>query len=164
MRNIVGKLRLVLGVVPLVSLISICLGADAANERGFPALKPQPTPQAVVDEHLAALNAYDWQRLMAQYPEQIEIHLPNGGVVAGKSEVAAMFDGLCKPYQEGGFKGAVFTALQTQQIGDTVVVQWVVDAPFLQEPYKGVDAYITADGLMVSQVSTFNTADIKFKN
>ncbi len=49
------------------------------------------------------------------------------------------------------------------QVGDTLMVQWVVNAAFLLEPYKGVDAYVTKDGLMVGQVSTFDFADIKFK-
>jgi hypothetical protein len=35
----------------------------------LPELKKQPTPQAVLDEHLAALNACDWNRLLAQYPD-----------------------------------------------------------------------------------------------
>ena len=37
----------------------------------FPPLKRQPTPEAVVAEHLAALNACDWNRLMAQYPPSV---------------------------------------------------------------------------------------------
>ena len=42
----------------------------------MPELSPQPTLQAVVDEHLDALNKGDWQRLMAQYPANIELFLP----------------------------------------------------------------------------------------
>jgi hypothetical protein len=36
-----------------------------------------------------------------------------------------------------------------------VNVQWKADAPFLTEPYRGADAYVTRDGLLVAQVSTF---------
>ena len=35
-----------------------------------------PTPQAVVDEHLDAINKCDWKRLMAQYPPNVEFFLP----------------------------------------------------------------------------------------
>ena len=37
----------------------------------MPELTPLPTPQAVVDEHLDALNRGDWNRLMAQYPDDV---------------------------------------------------------------------------------------------
>ena len=33
--------------------------------RALPGFKTQPTPQAVVDEHLDALNRGDWDRRMA---------------------------------------------------------------------------------------------------
>jgi hypothetical protein len=40
----------------------------------------------------------------------------------------------------------------------------VANADFLAEPYRGADAYITDDGLMVSMVSTFDGAELKFKD
>jgi hypothetical protein len=43
-----------------------------------PDLRRQATPRAVVDEHLDALNKGDWQRLMAQYPADVEFFLPGG--------------------------------------------------------------------------------------
>jgi hypothetical protein len=48
-------------------------------------------------------------------------------------------------------------------VNGTLVVQWVANADFLSEPYKGSDAYVTDDGLMVSMVTTFNGADLKMK-
>jgi hypothetical protein len=36
-----------------------------------------------------------------------------------------------------------------------VNVQWKADGDFLKEPYRGADAYVTRDGLLVAQVSTF---------
>jgi hypothetical protein len=151
------------GLILIVAVSSMCVAANAPPECKLPELKPQPTPQAVVKEHFAALNAYDWQRLPAQYPQQIEIHFPNGGSVAGRQKVVGMFEDICTPHEAGGFKGAVFTALHTTQVGDRLMVQWVVNAPFLLESYKGVDAFITKDGLLVGQVTTFNGADMKFK-
>jgi hypothetical protein len=69
----------------------------------LPELKKQPTPQAVLDEHFAALNACDWE------------------------------------------------------------TQWVATAPFLAEPYRGSDAYITHDGYMKAMVSTFDGGALKKK-
>jgi hypothetical protein len=41
--------------------------------------------------------------------------------------------------------------------------QWVRSAPFLAEPYRGSDAYITRDGYMKAMVSTFDGAALKIK-
>jgi hypothetical protein len=43
------------------------------------------------------------------------------------------------------------------------VAQWVATAPFLAEPYKGSDAYITKDGYMQAMVSTFDGGALKMK-
>lgn len=48
-------------------------------------------------------------------------------------------------------------------IGDTLVTQWTGNAPFLAEPYKGSDAYITKDGLMQAMVTTFDGGALKMK-
>ena len=50
------------------------LGQTGAGK--LPPLKRRAGPQAVVDEHLDALNRCDWERLMAQYPPEVEIFLP----------------------------------------------------------------------------------------
>jgi hypothetical protein len=56
-----------------------------------------------------------------------------------------------------------FAAEQTFRVGDTVNVQWVATADFLAEPYRGADAYVTKDGLMWAQVTTWDYAQIKAK-
>jgi ketosteroid isomerase-like protein len=71
-------------------------GPASADEMKLPPLKRQKTPQAVVDEHLDALNKCDWNRLMAQYPPQVEIHLPDGVIVKGRQKVGELFAGFCK--------------------------------------------------------------------
>ena len=48
-------------------------------------------------------------------------------------------------------------------MGDTVNVSWRVEADWLAEPYKGADAYVTRDGLMYVQVTTFDPAGMVFK-
>ena len=137
--------------------------ATAAEVMTLPPLKIQPGPQLVVDEHLDALNKCDWNRLMAQYPPEVEFHLPNGVVVQGREAIGEVFAGFCKERAEGGFKGLTFKPLHVKTIGDTVNVTWEASADFLEEPYKGADAYVTKDGLMYVQVTTFNAADMKFK-
>ena len=57
----------------------------------LPDLKRQPTPHAVVNEHLDALNRGDWNRLMAQHPDDVEIFLPAGMVIRGREVVGDAF-------------------------------------------------------------------------
>jgi hypothetical protein len=128
----------------------------------LPPLKKQPTVQKVIDEHLDALNKCDWKRLMAQYPNDVEIHLPDGEVVKGREKVGALFTGFCKS-RPNGLKGLKFTSESAFKVGNTLNVQWRAEADFLSEPYKGSDAYVTRDGLMAAQVTTFDGAKLKFK-
>jgi len=127
----------------------------------MPELKAQPTPQAVVDEHLDALNRGDWERLMAQYPADVEIFLPGGVVVSGREEVGEAFRGMLGPFGDGGICGVRFTAEHTFTVGNTVNVQWRADADYMTEPYRGADAYVTRDGLLAAQVSTFQREQFK---
>lgn len=147
-----------------LALVPLLLAPWAfAEDRVLPDLVPQPTPEAVVAEHLAALNACDWNRLMAQYPEDAEIHLSGGTIIAGREAIGALFDGFCKPVAEGGLIGLRFSAEHSFVVGDTVNAQWVADSDFLAEPYKGSDAYVTRDGLMAAMVTTFEGTDLKLK-
>jgi hypothetical protein len=137
--------------------------AKAAPNTALPAKKTQPTPQAVVAEHLAAINACDWNRLMAQYPDDVEFFLPAGQVVKGRNAVGELFRGFVKPVKDGGLCGLKFTTEHTFTVGDTINVQWVGTADFLAEPYRGADAYETKNGLMQAQVTTFDGAQLKLK-
>ena len=121
------------------------------------------TPEAVLAQHLDALNACDWVGLMQQYPDTYELRLPGGTVVKGRTEAAATFGGFVQPPSAGGLCGITFSEISHQTTGGTIAVTWKADAPFLAEPYYGADAYITDDGLMVSMVSTFDGAQLKFK-
>ncbi len=148
----------------ILAMLAIGLGLPAlAEDRVLPELVPQASAQAVVDEHLAALNACDWNRLMAQYPEDAEVHLSGGTVVVGRKAIGELFAGFCKPPAEGGLIGITFTPEHTFIVDGTVNAQWVATAEFLAEPYKGADAYVTRDGLMAAMVSTFEGTDLKMK-
>ncbi|MBD2438883.1 hypothetical protein [Nostoc sp. FACHB-110] len=128
-----------------------------------PTLKRQPTPIKVVEEHIKALNSCQLERLMAQYPNKAEIHLPDGVVVKGRTQIRNLFTDFVKPYEQGGLCGLTFTAEYVSQIDQTINVQWRAEAPFLKEPYRGSDAYETSQGLMYAQVTTFKGSELKFK-
>ena len=103
-----------------------------------------------------------FDRLMAQYPETVAILLPGGVTSEGRTEVRALFEGFCLPYP-AGLNGLQFTEVKSWTVGKTVNVQWVANAPFLAEPYYGADAYVTKNGLMGAQVTTFDGAELHFK-
>jgi hypothetical protein len=142
-------------------LLTAALGAQTAP--AMPPLKAQPTPKAVVDEHLDAINKCDWNRLMAQYPADVEFFLPDGQVVKGRAAVGELFRGFVKPVKEGGLCGLKFEPEHTFVVGETINVQWRATAPFLAEPYLGADAYETRNGFMQAQVTTFKGSEIKMK-
>ena len=129
----------------------------------LPPLKRQRSAEAVVAEHLAALNACDWNRLMAQYPPSVHLFLPGGTVVIGREAVGQLFLGFCKTRAEGGNNGLIFTPQQTFKVGNTINTQWSAEASFLTEPYLGADAYVTKRGLMYAQVTTFGAPPLPYK-
>ena len=149
------------GVVALSLAVTAPLVAIAQS--ALPEIKRQPTAQAVLDEHFDALNHCDWSRIVAQYPDDAQINLPGGTVVAGRKAIGDMFAGFCKDAKDGGLKGLTFKVEHSTTIGNTFATQWVATADFLAEPYRGSDAYITKDGLMQAMVSTFDGGALKMK-
>lgn len=152
----------------LLLLLALSAAVTTAQTGGnsaaaLPQVKAQPTPKAVVDEHLAAINRCDWPRLMAQYPPDVEFFLPGGQVVKGRAAVGDLFRNFVRPAKDGGLCGLTFTAEHTFVVGSTINVQWVGTAEFLAEPYRGADAYETKNGLMQAQVTTFDGAQVKMK-
>jgi hypothetical protein len=155
-------------MVTAVTAGVVSLAALGAQSRSLPALKRQvssgqPSPEKVVEEHLAAFNACDWNRLMAQFPDNVEFFSPHGAVVRGRKALGEMFAHVVKPPSEGGTCGLRITVEHTFLVGETVNVQWRAEAPFLAEPYRGADAYETHDGLMAAQVTTFDQSELKMK-
>lgn len=155
MRHLVGGL--------LVGSVAALSAQTQTKPSDLPAIKRQATPQAVVDEHLAAINQCDWTRLMAQYPPTVEFFLPGGQVVKGREAVGDLFRNFVKPVKDGGLCGLKFTTEHAFTVGDTINVMWRATADFLAEPYLGADAYVTKDGLMFAQVTTFRSDEIKMK-
>jgi len=139
------------------------MSVATAGDMTLPALVTQDDPQAVVDEHLDALNECDWDRLMAQYPDDVEFHLVDGVLIKGREAVGELFAGFCKLPEDGGLKGLTFTTISSFTVDGTINVLWSADADFLTEPHIGSDAYVTKDGLMYAQVTTFDGSKLKFK-
>jgi hypothetical protein len=137
------------------------VGGRAAHGGGGRLVRQQ-TPEAVVAEHVAALNECNVDRLMAQYPRSIAILLPGGVTVEGRTNVRALFEGLCLPPESGGLNGIHFEAVKSWKVGRTINVQWVATAPFLAAPYYGADSYSTHRGLLAAQVSTFDATELQF--
>jgi hypothetical protein len=154
-------MKIALPAVAAVAVISVSFIAHAQMK--LPPLKKQPTAQAVLDEHFAALNACDWDRLLAQYPDDAQINLPNGAIVKGRQAIGDLFTGFCKDPKDGGLKGIHFEVEHSTTIENTFATQWVATAPFLAEPYRGSDAYITHDGYMQAMVTTFDGSALKMK-
>lgn len=115
---------------------------------------------ATYEEHIRALNACEWGALLAQYPNDAEIHLPEGVVVSGRQAIGELFAGFVLPVEENGLCGITFTEESRFEVGGTEVVQWVAEADFLAEPYRGSDAYVTDGQYMVAMVSTFDGAEL----
>jgi hypothetical protein len=146
------------------SMLAVAVATVAlAQQAKLPPLKRQSSAEAVVQEHMAALNACDWTRILAQDPADVEVFSPDGALAQGREAVGVMFAQAVKPFREGGICGLKFTAEHTRKVGDTLNVQWRADAPFLAQPYRGADAYETKDGLMQAQVTTFKREDLKTK-
>ncbi len=151
-------------IVPIIFGLALAYGYSSANaDMKLPEIKKQPTAQLVLDEHLEALNKCDWNRLVAQYPDDAQINLPGGAIAKGRVAIGDLFAGLCKDTKDGGLNGIHFEPADSVTIGDTLVTQWVATGPFLAEPYKGSDAYITKNGLMQTMVTTFDGAALKMK-
>jgi hypothetical protein len=150
-----------------IGLVAASLAAAsplvAIAQSALPEIKRQPSAQAVLDEHMDALNHCDWNRILAQYPDDAQINLPGGTIVAGRKAIGDMFTGFYKDAKDGGLKGLTFKVEHSNTIGDTFATQWVATADFLTEPYRGSDAYITKNGLMQAMVTTFDGGALKLK-
>ena len=160
--------------VPLALLLALSAHGLAAAQEGEPAdpitsangevsdtLVPQDGALAVYEEHIRALNACDWPGLVAQYPNNAELHFINNSVTVGRGAIGALFDGFVAPFPNG-LCGLTFTEETRLEVGGTEVVQWVADAAFLAEPHRGSDAYVTDGQYMVAMVSTFDGSQLVY--
>jgi hypothetical protein len=146
------------GIAGLIASTS----AYAVDTNTLPPMKAQSSPEKVLAEHLDAVDKSDWNRLVAQFPENGEVHMLDGQVARGRAAIGKLFVGFVTP-RPNGLKGIRFIPQTTVKYGETIVVYWKAEAPFLAEPYYGSDAYITHDGMMGGMVTTFDGSKLKFK-
>jgi hypothetical protein len=149
----------------MVQRLTLFAGAFSigAVAQTLPPKRPQATPQKVIEEHVAALNACDWKRLMAQYDDDMAFLSKDGAMVRGREAIGQMFQKALQPPAKGGQCGMKLIPEQTIVVGDTVNVVWRAEAPFFAEPYRGSEAFETRNGLLVAQVTTWDPAAIKMK-
>jgi hypothetical protein len=74
----------------------------------------------VVEEHMAALNACDWTRLMEQFLEDVEFFAPNGNVVRSRRPLGDLFGTLVKKPSAPGMCGLIFTPEHTFRVGGAI--------------------------------------------
>jgi len=148
-----------------INVASVFLAAIATSawSQQMPKMKPQPTPEKVIEEHIAALNACDWNRMMAQYADDIEFLSKDGATVKGRQAIGEMFHKALMPPAKGGQCGMKLIAEHVKLVGTTVNVVWRAEAPFFAEPYRGSEAFETRDGLLAAQVTTWDPSAIKMK-
>lgn len=139
------------------------VASSAAPAMILPPKKPLPTPEQVVNEHFAALNACDWNRMMAQYDDKIAFLSKDGAIVSGREAIGRMFQKALQPPSGGGQCGMTLVPERTIVVGDTVNILWRADAPFFAETYRGSEAFETHNGLLVVQVTTWDPSAIKLK-
>ena len=82
-------------------------------------LIPQDGALAVYEEHIRVLNDCDWLGLMAQYPNDAEIHLPEGTVVKGRQAIGELFAGFVLDPADGGLCGITFSEESRFEVGNT---------------------------------------------
>ena len=123
-------------------------------------LIPQDGSYAVYVEHIRTLNDCDWLGLMAQYPDDAEIHLSDGAVIIGREAIGELFAGFVLPPEEGGLCGLNFVEQHLYEAGGSQNVHWEADADFLFKPYNGSDAYVSNGFYMDAMVTTFEGTDL----
>jgi hypothetical protein len=159
----VMKNSFVSGSLGTVAALLVGAATIAAVAQTLPQKKRQATPEKVIAEHIAALNACDWNRMMAQYDDDIEFMSKDGAVVKGREAIGEMFKKALQPPSGGGQCGMKLIPEHTVVVGDTVNVVWRIEAPFFVEPYRGAEAFETRNGLLVVQVTTWDPSAIKMK-
>jgi hypothetical protein len=159
----VRKSRLLSKYVAVATALIFGVALNVGFSQTLPAKKRQPTPEKVIAEHIAALNACDWNRMLAQYDDDVQFWSKDGGVVKGREAIGQMFKKALQPPSGGGQCGMKLIPEQTVVVGDTVNVIWRVEAPFFAAPYRGAEAFETRNGLLVMQVTTWDPNAIKMK-
>lgn len=120
------------------------------------------TVRWVFQNHFNQLNRCSVSGLKRERTPQTQLFFGQD-VIRGEKAVDDVFEGFCRPRGEDGLKGLVFKEEKAFIVGNVISVRWVADAPFLMEPYRGSDAYVTCGYKMLTIVSSFDVNELKFK-
>ncbi len=153
-----------IGALIALAIVMFLLPTDASAQTfKLPPQKPLPTPEQVVIEHFAALNSCNWNRMMAQYSDDMIFMSKNGATIEGREAIGQMFQKALALPAKGGQCGMILIPERTVVVGNTVNVIWRAEAPFFAQPYRGSEAFETRDGLLALQVTTWDPSAIKYK-
>jgi SnoaL-like domain len=83
----------------LIACLTAFCGAASAEDFKVPEGKTQAMPEAVLAEHIDALNHCDLNRIMAQYPDDGTFILSEGVWMEGRNEAVRLFSRLLKGLQ-----------------------------------------------------------------
>ena len=116
----------------------------------------------VFENHFLQLNRCSVAGLKKERTPQTQLFF-GATNIKGEKEVDTVFSNFCRTRRNGGLRGLFFTEEKAFIVGNVISVQWVAQAPFLAEPYRGSDAYVTCGEKMLTIVSTFDESELKFK-
>ncbi len=116
----------------------------------------------VFENHFIQLNRCSVEGLKKERSPQTQLFF-GGTNIKGEKEVDEVFSGFCKSRADGGLRGLKFTEEKAFIVGNVISVQWVAEADFLAEPYRGSDAYVTCGDKMMTIVSSFDGEELKYK-
>jgi hypothetical protein len=149
----------VLMAIAIVAAL-VPLAASAARKTKPPKSK---SVEAVVREHIDAVEDCDAARLVAGYSRDAKLFFPDGVVVEGQAALRDLYADFVKPQPEGGLCGITVTREDSYRRAGTIFVKFRVEAPFLAEPYFSTDGYVIAHGKILSEVSTFDASKLVFE-
>lgn len=153
-----------------LSLASLCVilaqrfPADAYFDEKMASMCVSTPTQVrrVLENDFLQLNTCDLPGLKENRIPETRLFL-GANVIKGEAEVDAAYSSFCKDREDGGFKGIQFREIQSFIVGNAISVQWVVDAPFLAQPYGGSGAYVTCGNKVLAVISSFNSSELQFK-
>ena len=157
------KLLLKLGVVGGSAIAAIAPMGTASAGQTKPQTRVPGEVARVVAAHDAAINACNARAAAAVYSKNAKLFTAGGAVVSGRPALLAVYTAFLKPRADGGLCGLREKHVETFRSGNTIFVQSEVTAPFLAAPYFSTDGFIIKRDHIVSEMSTFNATQLKFK-
>lgn len=118
--------------------------------------------RAVFENHFVQLNACNVAGLKRERLPETQLFF-GPALIKGEGTVDKTFSDFCKSRSNGGLSGLKFVEKESFIVGNTISVNWVANAPFLAAPYPGSDAYVTCGDKMLTIVSSFDGAELKFR-